>query len=74
MDCGLPIGNTTVESAIRNPQSAIGGWDAVSKRVLVAMSGGVDSSVAAAVLVEAGYDVVGATMKLFCYEIGRAHV
>src|SRR5205809_669015 len=31
------------------------------------MSGGVDSSVAAAVLVEAGYDVVGATMKLFCY-------
>ena len=36
-------------------------------RVLVAMSGGVDSSVAAAALVEQGYDVVGATMKLFCY-------
>ena len=36
-------------------------------RVLVAMSGGVDSSVAAARLVEQGYDVVGATMKLFCY-------
>src|SRR3989442_2246881 len=31
------------------------------------MSGGVDSSVAAAILVEEGYDVVGATMKLFCY-------
>lgn len=31
------------------------------------MSGGVDSSVAAALLVEAGYEVVGATMKLFCY-------
>ena len=31
------------------------------------MSGGVDSSVAAARLVESGYDVVGATMKLFCY-------
>jgi tRNA-uridine 2-sulfurtransferase len=35
--------------------------------VLVAMSGGVDSSVAAACLVEQGYEVVGATMKLFCY-------
>ena len=39
----------------------------MSERVLVAMSGGVDSSVAAARLVEQGYDVVGATMKLFCY-------
>jgi tRNA-uridine 2-sulfurtransferase len=39
----------------------------MSMRVLVAMSGGVDSSVAAARLVEQGYDVVGATMKLFCY-------
>jgi tRNA-specific 2-thiouridylase len=39
----------------------------VSPRVLVAMSGGVDSSVAAARLVEQGYEVVGATMRLFCY-------
>jgi tRNA-uridine 2-sulfurtransferase len=39
----------------------------MTARVLVAMSGGVDSSVAAARLVEEGYDVVGATMKLFCY-------
>jgi tRNA-specific 2-thiouridylase len=39
----------------------------VAERVLVAMSGGVDSSVAAALLVEAGYEVIGATMKLFCY-------
>ena len=37
------------------------------RRVLVAMSGGVDSSVAAALLVEQGYDVVGATMKLTCH-------
>src|SRR4051794_10678618 len=36
-------------------------------KVLVAMSGGVDSSVAAARLVEQGHEVVGATMKLFCY-------
>ena len=34
-------------------------------RVLVAMSGGVDSSVAAALLRDAGHDVVGATMKLW---------
>ena len=34
-------------------------------RVLVAMSGGVDSSVAAALLVDAGHEVVGATMKLW---------
>ena len=34
-------------------------------RVLVAMSGGVDSSVAAALLAEEGHEVVGATMKLW---------
>src|SRR5688572_16064124 len=36
-------------------------------RIVVAMSGGVDSSVAAALLVERGCDVVGITMKNFCY-------
>jgi tRNA-uridine 2-sulfurtransferase len=34
-------------------------------RVLVAMSGGVDSSVAAALLLDAGHDVVGVTMRLW---------
>jgi tRNA-uridine 2-sulfurtransferase len=35
-----------------------------AERVLVAMSGGVDSSVAAAILAEAGFDVVGVWMRL----------
>ena len=34
-------------------------------RVVVAMSGGVDSSVAAALMVEAGHEVVGLTMSLY---------
>ncbi len=36
-------------------------------RVLVAMSGGVDSSAAASLLVDQGYDVVGATMQVWDY-------
>lgn len=45
------------------------------KRVLVAMSGGVDSSVTAALLQGQGYEVEGATMKLtagLCCDIGSA--
>lgn len=44
-------------------------------RVVVAMSGGVDSSVAAALLVEQGYDVVGMMMRLWSEEAeaGSAH-
>src|SRR5438876_3755190 len=36
----------------------------MTERIVVGMSGGVDSSVAAALLVEQGYDVVGITMRV----------
>ena len=42
------------------------------RRVLAAMSGGVDSAVAAALLAEQGQAVTGVTLKLWCY--GRSPV
>src|SRR5690606_37577220 len=49
---------------------------AMASRVLVAMSGGVDSAVAAARLVDQGHDVVGVTLHLWDYpedDDPRAH-
>lgn len=37
----------------------------MNKKALIAMSGGVDSSVAALLMKEEGYDCIGATMRLF---------
>src|SRR5258707_15381162 len=41
-------------------------------RIVVAMSGGVDSSVAAALLAEQGHDVVGVSMQLYDQSDGQA--
>ncbi len=43
------------------------------KRVVIAMSGGVDSSVAAHLLVEQGFEVVGISMRLWSYEKDATH-
>ncbi len=47
------------------------GKDRVGRRVVVAMSGGVDSSMAAALLLEQGYEVIGVMLRLWA-EAGPA--
>lgn len=37
----------------------------MQKKAIIAMSGGVDSSVAAYLMVKEGYDCAGATLKLY---------
>jgi tRNA-specific 2-thiouridylase len=58
-------------AALAQRSASIGGHKAPSAtRVVVAMSGGVDSSVTAALMKAAGYDVVGITLQL--YDHGQA--
>ena len=65
--------NTRLPTSFGKPEtssSCDGAGDVARKRVVVAMSGGVDSSVVAALMKDAGHDVIGITLQL--YDHGEA--
>lgn len=63
-----PMSPADMEAAIESVRQAVG--LPLGTRIVAAMSGGVDSTVVAALLHKAGYDVVGVTLQL--YDHGEA--